>query len=62
MAYLGMRDDQLPVPIADLVPRQSVASYGTNFAAMSQTNVDLLATRGEQLVRSLLPIYCPELA
>ncbi len=62
MAYLGMRDDRLPVPIADLVPRDSVASYGTNFAAMSQKNLDLLSARGEQLIRSLLPLYCPQLA
>ena len=61
MPYLGMRDDRLPVSVADLVPRQRVASYGTNFAAMSQVNLDLLSTRGEQLVRTLLPIYCPEL-
>ena len=61
MAYLGMRDDRLPVPIADLVPRDSVASYGTNFSAMSQTNLDMLSARGEQLTRSLLPLYCPEL-
>lgn len=61
MAYLGMRDDRMPIPVADLVPRHAVASYGTDFAAMSQTNIELLSTRGEQLVRSLLPIYCPDL-
>jgi predicted acylesterase/phospholipase RssA len=61
MAYLGMPDYRLPVPIADLVPRDAVATYGTNFAAMSQANLDLLSTRGEQLVRSLLPVYCRDL-
>jgi len=36
MAYLGMPDERLPIPVADLVPRQSVTSYGTNFAPMTQ--------------------------
>ena len=61
MAYLGMRDDRLPVPLADLVPRQCVAAYGTNFAAMSHDNLNMLATRGEQLVRTVLPVNCPDL-
>jgi len=61
MAYLGMRDDRLPAPVADLVPRAAVASYPTNFAAMHRDDLQELATRGEQLVRSLLPTYCPEL-
>jgi predicted acylesterase/phospholipase RssA len=61
MAYLGMRDERLPLPIADLVPRQAVANYGTNFSAMRQQDLDNLATRGEQLVRSLLLAYCPDL-
>ena len=62
MAYLGMRDDRLPIPLADLVPRETVARFGTNFAGMSNESIELLASRGEQLVRSLLPAYCPELA
>jgi len=61
MAYLGMRDDRLPKPVDGLVRRESVAAYPTNFAAMSQENLKLLSRRGEQLVRALLPIYCPEL-
>ena len=61
MAYLGMRDARLPVPVADLVPRETVAGYGTNFSSMNQQDLNHLATRGEQLVRSLLPVYCPGL-
>jgi hypothetical protein len=61
MAYLGMRDERLPVPLVDLVSRESVTSCGTNFAAMSRYDLELLSTRGEQLLRSLLPLYCPEL-
>lgn len=61
MAYLAMRDANLPVPLADLVPRDAVASYRTDFAPMSAEMVMLLAGRGEQLVRTLLPYYCPGL-
>lgn len=61
MAYLGMRDDRLPVAASDLVPRERVVTYPTNFAAMRQVDLDALAGRGEQLIRTLLPYYCPEL-
>jgi NTE family protein len=61
LAYLGMRDERLPAPLADLVPRDRVVGYPTDFKAMTQTDLDLLALRGEQLVRTLLPVYCPQL-
>jgi NTE family protein len=61
MAYLGMADDRLPIPIADLVPREAVASCGTNFSAMAQQDLDLISGREEQLMRSLLLVYCPDL-
>ena len=61
LAYLGMRDERLPAPISDLVPRQRVATYGTNFAAMRPEDLHALSTRGEQLIRSLLPHHCPDL-
>lgn len=61
MAYLGMRDERLPSPIVDLVPRQEVVSYPTSFSPMDAADIGRLADRGEQLVRSLLPIYCSEL-
>ena len=56
-----MRDERLPFPIADLVLRETVASYGTNFSPMSSTDLELLSDRGEQLVRALLLVYCSEL-
>jgi predicted acylesterase/phospholipase RssA len=62
LAYLGMRDERLPVPLADLIPRQRVAGYPTDFRAMPQDALDMLALRGEQLVRTLLAAYCPQLA
>lgn len=52
-----MKDERLPFAPADLIPQHVVASYPTNFAAMSQYNLDNLATRGEQLMRSLLRVY-----
>jgi hypothetical protein len=61
MAYLGMRDEWLPFPIVDLVPREAVASYGTNFSPMSSSDLELISDRGEQLVRALLPVYCGDL-
>lgn len=60
-AYLGMQDRNLPIPLADLVPREAVSRYPTNFRAMSTANLDSLSTRGEQLVRVLVPHYCPDL-
>jgi predicted acylesterase/phospholipase RssA len=59
-AYLGMRDNNLPVPLADLVPRRHVESYPTNFARMSSEALIALSVRGEQLTRVLLSHYCPD--
>lgn len=57
LAYLGVKDDRLPAPPADLVPRSAVAAYPTNFAAMSRTHFEAITTRGEQLMRTVLPMY-----
>ncbi|MGH9018880.1 MAG: patatin-like phospholipase family protein, partial [Acidimicrobiales bacterium] len=60
-SYLGMPDTRLPMPIADLVPAESVRYYPTNFKAMSDFEIDRISLRGEQLTRTLLTHYCPEL-
>lgn len=60
-AYLGMADSRIPLAVPDLVPRQRVASYPTNFARMSIDDLDALTTRGEQLTRALVGHYCPAL-
>jgi len=57
-SYLGMRDTRLPVPIADLVERQQVVEYPTNFARMAPADLDAITTRGEQLTRALIEFYC----
>lgn len=61
-AYLGMSDERLPVPVADLVPRASVQDYPTDFKAMTETDLRLISTRGEQLTRALLGHYCPRIS
>jgi predicted acylesterase/phospholipase RssA len=60
-AYLGMPDHRLPVPVPDLVPCERVRRYGTNFKAMKPEDLHAIATRGEQLTRTLLSHYCPRL-
>lgn len=59
--YLGMQDSRLPVPLPDLVERNRVATYPTNFKRMSVEHVDAITTRAEQLTRALVDYYCPVL-
>lgn len=60
-SYLGMRDDRLPVRVADLVPREAVAGYPTNFAKMNAGDLQAITTRAEQITRTLIDFYCPDL-
>jgi NTE family protein len=59
--YLGQRERELPMVPIDLPLRQAVVDYPTDFAAMSDETIELLAGRGENLTRLLLTFYCPEL-
>jgi len=61
LPYLGQQDGRLPWKPADLVPRQDVIDYPTDFAAMSDDWIDRLSARGEQLTRTLVEFYLPEL-
>jgi len=61
LSYLGQQDSALPKLIPDLVTRQEVYGYPTNFAAMPERIIERIALRGEQLTRLLLRHYCPEL-
>jgi integrative and conjugative element protein (TIGR02256 family) len=61
MPYLGQRDDRLPWTPPDLVRRERVVDYPTNFAAMDAGPLALLTTRGEQLTRLLIERWCPDL-
>lgn len=61
MPYLGNRDNVLPVRLPDLVAREDVIDYPTDFSAMSQADIDRLTLRGEQLTRLFVDRWCPEL-
>ena len=61
MPYLGQQDSALPVLPVDLVSRDQVVDYPTNFNPMSTGNIDKLSKRGEQLTRCLIETYAPEL-
>lgn len=61
MPYLGQRDSALPARPADLVSRDQVVDYPTNFNPMTKRNIDILSKRGEQLTRCLVDSYAPKL-
>lgn len=61
MPYLGQQDSALPAPPRDLVRREQVVDYPTNFNPMKQETINTLSTRGEQLTRCLLAAYAPNL-
>jgi NTE family protein len=57
MVYLGQVDERLPYIPTDLVRREAVRDYPTDFSAMAQTNLDALALRGEQLTQIIVDRY-----
>jgi hypothetical protein len=61
MPYLGNRDDVLPVRPADLVAREEVVDYPTDFAAMRDDDLERIALRGEQLTRLPIDRWCADL-
>lgn len=61
MIYLGQQDGNLPLAPPNLVRRDQVRDYPTDFAPMSVDNLALLATRGEQLTHVILDRYLPNL-
>ena len=61
LSYLGTQDRYLPHQPPDLVTRDKVFDYPTDFAAMSQEDIDRIALRGEQITRMLVSRYVPEL-
>jgi len=54
--YLGMRDINLPERPADLVRREQVHAYPTDFFGMSEENIRLIGLRGEQLTNHLFDL------
>ena len=61
LSYLGQMDRALPLIPPDLIKREEVYKYQTDFSPMSLRDIELLTTRGEQLTRLLISRYCPEL-
>ena len=54
--YLGSSDARLPA-ISDLVPRDPISAYGTNFSAMPARALEGLSVRAEQITRALVNDY-----
>ncbi|CAN7222623.1 patatin-like phospholipase family protein [Bradyrhizobium sp. LjRoot220] len=61
MVYLGQQDHRLPHRPADLVTREDVRQYPTDFSAMSIRDLELLTKRGEQLTAIIIDRYMPHL-
>lgn len=61
LPYLGQQDAALPSLPPDLIRREEVLDYPTNFAAMSMRDINLIAKRGQQLTRLLMERYWHEL-
>ncbi len=62
MIYLGQQDQKLPFLPPDLVLRDRVRDYPTDFAPMSASNLDLISRRGEQLTHVIVDRYLADLA
>jgi NTE family protein len=61
LVYLGQNDASLPVEPPDLIRREAVRDYPTDFARMAQQDIELLTGRGERLTRILVSRYLPDL-
>lgn len=62
MIYLGQQDNRLPWIPPDLVRREQVKDYPTDFAPMSAKDLKLLASRGEQLTHLIVDRYLANIA
>jgi len=60
LPYLGQQDDRLPWN-PNLVPREEVIAYPTDFAPMPDYWINRLSERGEQLTRLLTTYYLSDL-
>jgi NTE family protein len=61
MIYLGQQDNRLPWSPPDLVRREEVSKYPTDFAPISRNNLELLTKRGEQLTQIIVDRYLSQL-
>lgn len=61
LPYLGQADNRLACAPPDLVKREEVDAYPTDFSAMSEEWIDRLSKRGEQVTLAVLKEHHPEL-
>jgi NTE family protein len=61
MIYLGQQDHRLPYRPPDLVTRDEVREYPTDFAPIPAKDLGLLTKRGEQLTHIIIDRYLPQL-
>lgn len=61
LAYLGQQDQRLPYIPPDLVRRDEVFNYPTDFFPMRFEDIERISARGEQLMRLLIAQYCQKL-
>ena len=63
LPFLGQNDDRLRAIVPpDLVPREEVLHYPTNFSRMRDDDIERISRRGEQLTRMLIEAHAPEIA
>lgn len=60
-SYLGQIDSQLEPKIKDLIKRESIIDYPTDFAKMPEEEMEIIILRGYQLTIGLTKHYYPEL-
>lgn len=61
LPYLDQVDERLAFPPPDLVRRDEVAGYPTNFSAMPTEWIEKLSKRGEQLTLAVIREHAPDL-
>lgn len=62
LPFLGQNDTQLRTIVPpDLVRREDVIDYPTNFSRMSDDDIERISLRGEQLTRLMIEAYAPEI-
>ena len=61
MPFLGQNDSALPIRPTNLVPRDAVIDYPTDFSPMSELDIRQISARGEQLARLLIEHHSPDI-
>ncbi len=61
LPYLGQDDSRLRFPPVNLVTRDEIDGYPTNFCAMTEKWVNKLSLRGYQLTKALVKEHYPEI-